>query len=452
MDALRERFYKNLYRSYHQGASFGHFISGRITALAWLFLALLVTSFIMGGNLESSVVILMSALLLGVIIVSFIWAFLRRGKVSVSRLLPETGSVDEPLSYRVRVTNVGKRPLYDIRVAEAEDDPRPTQWEFLNLKEPGEDERNIFDRIFIFYRWKWLSERGGKWEVAEDSNSFSIAAGESREMTLKLIPRRRGVIELQDIRVVLPDPFGLFQRRKKTLGDPREVLIVPKRYRLPRFELGGQSELKVGGETASIMRGEGGDFLGLREYRPGDPMRKIHWKSWARRGIPVVKQHEENRFARYGLVLDTNLEKSSPMMFEECVSIAASFVSTMDRSHCLLDLMFVRDQPEVYTAGRGTARASQLMEVLARVEANEEGGYQQLEKLIRRYASELTAAVVVLSGWDQEREDFVNNLLALGVQAKVFALIPPEGDLQTELAVHALRFDQVEQDLFAQVS
>ena len=41
----------------------------------------------------------------------------------------------------------------------------------------------------------------------------------------------------------------------------------------------------------------------------GDPLRKIHWRSWARRGKPVVKEYQEEYFSRIALVLDTFLPR-----------------------------------------------------------------------------------------------------------------------------------------------
>ncbi len=447
MPLLGDRFYRTLYRSYYQGSSMGHFVYQRVTATAWLLMGLFGVSMVIGGNLIRSVVIILSALTVGFLVVGFFWVLFRKGVVEVNRILPEQGSVDEMLTYRVRVTNRGKTLLRDVALRESEDDQRPGEWQFMNLKEPGEEKRNIFDRTFVFYRWKWLMDQGGAWEIPADSEMLSLKPGETQELRLRLKPKRRWMITLHDLRLLLPEPFGLFQRCRKTIGKEQEILVVPRRYVLPPLDLAGQSELKLGGETASSVRGEGGEFLGLREYRAGDPMRRIHWRSWARTGTPVVKQHEENRFARYGLVLDTNLNGSRPDAFEECVSVAASFVSTLDRDRCLLDLMFIRDQPQVYTAGRGVARVGILMETLARVEASGEGGYESLEKLVRRYAADLSAAVIILSGWDEERRRFLARLRRSGLSVVVFAVVTPDQEISDANGVHFLRLGQIDKDL-----
>ncbi|MGJ8696175.1 MAG: DUF58 domain-containing protein [Verrucomicrobiaceae bacterium] len=439
-------FYRWLCKNYRSGSAVGFFVRRRVTPLAWFLMGLLLISMMLGANVNQSVVVMFSALLTGLLGVGLIWAFLRRAKVSVVREVPRSGSVGEALKYSVRVTNEGRSILRDIFLRETGDDPRPTEWEFLNLKEPGEEKRNIWDRVFAFYRWKWLTDRGGRWRSLGRSKGLVVGRGKSVETRLSLLPNRRGVLRLNDVRVELPDPFGFFRRCRKTSGSMDEIVVIPRRYRLPELRLQGKSELKVGGETASNVRGEGGEFLGLREYQQGDSLRKIDWKAWARTGEPIVKENEEARFPRYGLVLDTSLRSSGPGLFEEAVSVAASFVSTMDRNRCLLDLMFVHDSPVVFTAGRGVARAEKLMEVLARVEGSEVEKYDQLKGLVLRYASEMTACVVVLSGWSEERRNFVELLRLAGLEVHVYVIGAGEAPEEAR-GMHWLRWDHVQEDL-----
>lgn len=450
MEEVREEKFLDrlLYRNYHSGSSAGYFVRQRVRPTAWLLMAILMLSMVMGANLDRSVVVVVSVILFSSLIVAFVWTLFRNGKVRAVRELPETGSVGERIRYVVRVLNLGKGELREVLFHDIDDDPRPTLWEFIHLKEPGEDRRNIFDRTFGFYRWKWLNERGGRWESHRTRTPVDLPARESRAITLTVTPKRRGVLRLEDLRICLPDPLGLFQRVIPAEAEGDEVLVIPRRYRLPAIELQGDSDLKIGGETASTIRGEGGEFMGLREYQPGDSLRKIHWKAWARTGTPIVKEYEEVRFPRYGLILDTSFEESGPELFEEAVSVAASFVSTMDREQCLLDLMFVRDEPVVYTAGRGVEKTSRLMEVLARVEGSDEGGYESLTRLIRQYAAEMTAGVVVLAGWSAARREFLEGLAALRLRTRVLVVGVGEGrppDLPRE--AHWLRWNEVEEDL-----
>lgn len=439
-------FSRWLCRNYRSASAVGNFCYRRITPVAWWIVGLLGVSVLLGINIGQSVVIILTALLCGLLSVGLCWAFLRRVKITIVREVPPTGVVGEEIRYTVHATNEGALKVGDLYLHESSDDPRPTEWEFLNLAEPGEETRNIFDRTFLFYRWKWLLERGGRWTTLGRSSALEIAPKETVMTRLSLMPNSRGVLRLEDIRVELPDPFGLFQRCRYVGQKSDEILVIPKRYKLPEPCLAAKSERTLGGEITSNVRGDGGEFLGLREYSQGDSLRRIDWKAWARTGDPIVREYEEARFPRHGLVLDTNLRESGPELFEEAVSVAASFVSTIDRSFCLLDFMFVRDSPEAFTVERGVAKSSALLDVLARVEGNAEGDYEELCRLVIRYSAEMTGCVVVLSGWDDERKLFVAKLRKVGLELSLYVIGVGEQP-EDAASVHWLRWDQVQQDL-----
>lgn len=437
-----------LYRNYNQVSAVGAYTRQRILPGAWILAGGGMTSVFLGANFQRSIVMMLTLLMLGVMMVGLVWVILRRASVSAVRETPPTGAVGEELRYDLIVRNEGRTRLTEAYLCEAGNDPRPSLWEFLNLCEPGEEERNFIDRRLGFYRWKWLMAKGGRWREGGRSLPLDLLGGEEARFTMSLVPTRRGLLVLEDLRLELPDPLGLFQRRSTTLNERAEVLIVPRRYRLPLIELGGRSELRMGGETASTVRGEGGEFLGLRDYRAGDSLRKVSWKAWARSGTPVVKEFEEVRFPRYGLVLDTMLSGGGPDVFEEAVSVAASFVSSMEKDQCLLDLMFVREEPEVFTAGRGVARPDRLMDVLARVEASKEGGYESLMRLVLAHAAEMTAAVVVFAGWSEERGEFLSALRSAGLELKAYAVgVGEEPGEVSSSGVKWLRCDRVQEDL-----
>jgi uncharacterized protein (DUF58 family) len=51
-----------------------------------------------------------------------------------------------------------------------------------------------------------------------------------------------------------------------------------------------------GGVALASNVGQSDEFVALRDYRQGDPLRHIHWRSWARAGKPVVKEFEDEFF------------------------------------------------------------------------------------------------------------------------------------------------------------
>ena len=99
-------------------------------------------------------------------------------------------------------------------------------------------------------------------------------------------------------------------------------------------------------------------------------------------GRPVVKEFEDEFFVRHALVLDTFTDPVQGEVFEEAVSVAASFACALPTQESLLDLLFIGPQSYCFTAGRGVAHVEQMLEVLASVRACTDQPFRALEHLV----------------------------------------------------------------------
>jgi uncharacterized protein (DUF58 family) len=154
--------------------------------------------------------------------------------------------------------------------------------------------------------------------------------------------------------------------------------------------------------------------MSLRDYRPGDPLQRIHWKSYARSGKPVVKEYQDEFFERHALVLDTFTDRSD-VVFEEAVSLSASFACTLDTQESLLDLMFVGSESYCYTAGRGQMQPGSLVEILAGVRISGGGTFRRLHDAVLARRAALSGCILILLAWDEARQDLVRALQQSGV-------------------------------------
>ncbi len=441
-------FARELHRNYSRGAALNFFFSRRIRpAGIGLFIVLVLATGLGFGHPRRSSVYQIFSLSAGMGLIALPWAISRRVKLSAKRELPRYATVGEHVRYTIRVTNTGKRSVSRAWISETSIDPRPTPAEFANRREPGEEKRNWFDRKTAYYRWQWLLTTKRGFDGGGSRDMLQIAPGESVRVAAELTPLKRGVIRLNDLRVFLPDPFGLFQSCRKVPSSPATLTVLPKRYLLPTLEMPGSSRFQTGDETATNAIGYSGEFVGLRDYRPGDPLRQIHWKSWARTGRPIVKELEDTYYPRYGLVLDTFLNSSNDGFFEEALSVSASFVAMIDRGESLLDLMFVKDEAHVVTAGRGLARTEKLLDVLAGVEGDETENFEDLSQLVLRHREELTSCLVVLVGWDEARAGFVKSLARGGIACA--PIIIGEGPKPPHVPGYWLESGQIERDLLS---
>lgn len=404
-----------LHKLYFRGSGIYHFLARRCRpAGIALGLVLVLATFLIIGHDRNSVYQLFS-LSLGMMLIGIPWAMSRSATVEAKRELPRLATAGEPLRYTVKVWNRGKHRLSRAWLADTPPDPRPSVADFSTLREPGEEERNGFDRRLAYFRWQWLLLGNRLFTGGFSRDHLDLKSGQQIRVFIELTPLRRGVIRFNDLRVLLPDPFGLFQRVRKVKAPVATLIVLPRRFPLPPIELPGGAAFKVSGEANTNSIGTSGEFVGLRDYRPGDPLRQIHWKSWARTGRPIVKELEDTFYPRYGLVVDTVSCDRTDHQFEEVVSVAASFAASIDTSESLLDLMFIKNEAHRVTAGRGVERAEKLLEVLAGVQPEREENFAALARLILRHRDDLTSCLVIFNGWDDARAGFLAALSRGGV-------------------------------------
>jgi uncharacterized protein (DUF58 family) len=251
--------------------------------------------------------------------------------------------------------------------------------------------------------------------------------GES-EARVEIFPLRRGVLHFTGVTVARPDPLGLFRSFVK-VDAPQSVLILPRRYSLPAIALPGALRYQEGGVALAANVGSSEEFVALRDYRPGDPLRHIHWRSWAKVGKPIVKEYEDEFFVRHALVLDTFDEEPNSEILEEAVAVAASFACTIVTQESLLDLLFVGNQSYCFTAGRGLAQPDQMLEILASVKNCADKEFETLEHLVLNHISAVSGCICVLQRWDEARREFITKLKALGVPLLVLIIVPPGGGI-----------------------
>jgi uncharacterized protein (DUF58 family) len=381
----------------------------------------------LGADTNASLCYQTFALLVCVLLASAACTPFGRPKLSLQRTLPKFGAAGERLRYRIEVRNQSRRAENALQLIEELPDPRPTFHQFVSTPEPGEEGRNWLDRTYGYYRWRWLMGRNRNAHIPELAVP-DLPFGAECTIEAELMPLRRGVLRLTGTTVACPDPFGLFRSLHKIPGR-QSVLILPKRYDMPAFNLPGSMKYQLGGVSMASSVGESEEFVALREYRPGDPLRHMHWKSFAKLGKPIVKEYQDEFFVRHALVLDTFGGPAEEEIFEEAVSVAASLACTIRNQDSLLDLMFVGPQAYCFTSGRGVGHLDQVLEVLASVQLCQEKEFNALEGLVFTHASDLSGCLCVFLRWDESRQHLVKAMLSRGVPLRVFVVTADDREL-----------------------
>lgn len=149
----------------------------------------------------------------------------------------------------------------------------------------------------------------------------------------RAIAKRRGVHCVDSVDVRSSGLAGLFEARRR-VPVPGAVTVFPRYWPVPEFPLPG----RVGVEAASVPQParDGLDVAGVREFRDGDSLRHVHWRSTARRGTLVVREFERDVHQPVALLLDTRppvgTGDGAAEAFEDLVRAAASIAHAVTRS------------------------------------------------------------------------------------------------------------------------
>ncbi|HHM13063.1 MAG TPA: DUF58 domain-containing protein [Planctomycetaceae bacterium] len=131
-----------------------------------------------------------------------------------------------------------------------------------------------------------------------------LAPKRSVRVGYKLTFPRRGTYELGPVRISTSFPLGLV-RSSAWLRYRRSVTVWPALGKLRPAWHALLRQSQLGQRTAQPRKGRlEGDYYGLREWRPGDSRRWIHWRTTARLDELTVKQFEQRRDEALTLVID----------------------------------------------------------------------------------------------------------------------------------------------------
>ena len=173
------------------------------------------------------------------------------------------------------------------------------------------------ERRLVPARWT-LRERIGK--LGE--RSAPLGAGGHARYVLRGLARGR--YEFEGSVAVIEDPFGL-ERVEQPLDSPGALLVYPRLVDLDRlFSEGGIRSHD--GRQLLLRRPSGFDLHSVREYEHGDSLRKVHWRSTARRAQLMVKELEDSPRDEVAVVLDADPDAVVGGSFDVQVRAAGSLL------------------------------------------------------------------------------------------------------------------------------
>jgi uncharacterized protein (DUF58 family) len=134
----------------------------------------------------------------------------------------------------------------------------------------------------------------------------SVRAGERVEVSSLRRAHRRGLHGPGQVTVRSAAPFGVAERRRRATVTGDGTLVVPAIEPLGALPFVRPASTTETAMHAAPRRGLGPEYLGIREYRPGDSMRHVHWASTARAGTMMVRELEQEQTRRLAIIVDAS--------------------------------------------------------------------------------------------------------------------------------------------------
>ena len=341
-----------------------NWFESRFTALGQIIVLAFVVALIFSLDPRQSFAYKFVAVLLAVLTVATINTWVQRPKLRLQRTLPQFFTVAAVGEYFIDIENRGKRATVNISVKDLLHNPN-----FATSTppvRPATRDYHWFERAIGFL--PWLEKRRIALGARTNGSAlYDIPASATHRIPLSMMPLRRGVIHFSDVEIRQSETLGVMRSVSRyPLVD--KVIVLPQRVALPNISWRSKRQFHQGGFSLAASVGDSQEFIGLRDYRPGDPLRQIHWRSFAKLGKPTIREYQDEYFDHHGLFLDTTIDSGQNDLFEAAVQCAASFVDSPRPTDSLLDLVMVEDKTWRLTAGRGASDKNRLLEHLAVIE------------------------------------------------------------------------------------
>ena len=360
-------------------------LSGRVTLVCCVVLIpySLITSTMPIYMLGLSVVFLLS--------VDVLWGWFFRPKLAMERVFPSRVAAGAEVAVAYKITNVGHRAVVNPQVD--------------TLPFPGMIQRLKLDPV-----------------------PACLEPGESMRVSGRWLAKGRGAHHAPALRCVCAFPFGLWSWGMSNRG-PESLLVYPRFTPLRRVDLTIGDMYQPAGESLSNKAGMSMEFLGCREFREGDDLRRLHMRSWARTGIPVIKEFRQEYMARAGVIVDTFFprrlfeelrERFQPRpKFEAALSLSAGVVDFFAGHDCRIDLFAAGTTVHHLGGGHGLNYLDRVLDILADLDVSTKDEYGDLTANLTPYLPMTSAVVFILCGWNKARESVVRHVRGTGVECLV---------------------------------
>ncbi len=214
---------------------------------------------------------------------------------------------------------------------------------------------------------------------------------------------KRGEYKMGPFVVYFFDPLNLFFF-KRIYHVYSGVVVYPQIFKIEKFPALTRSVLPWFGIETARSSGDDDEFYGVREYKEGEPVKKIHWISSARKNKLIVKQFQLQSF--FGTTIIFNLEKAKNLgegkesVAEYIIKIAASVAHYLTERGVSIELLAHIGEIVHLPFNKGQEHLENILRVLAVAQAESRISFREAFEEFARYIPNDSSLVAVMSDQD----------------------------------------------------
>lgn len=245
--------------------------------------ALIITICLLAG-LKSKVFLLMGISFLIPIIIFYGITRIQAHSLTLKRIVPKRGTEYQSLNVLIRVSNNSSLPLLDYKIFDSFSGNQKGRISITPYKKISARSRRTI-------KIPWVAD-GGMGE-----KTFS------------------------DLVMEVRDPMDFFTFYIKE--DKEDTIpIYPHQEKIPSIEVSFNENSFHYGELDIQKRGESINFMGIRDYRRGDPVKRINWRQTARQSKPIVN------------IFERNINKSITLIYNNALELHSGYAAESTEEYC----------------------------------------------------------------------------------------------------------------------
>ncbi|SFH86244.1 DUF58 domain-containing protein [Planctomicrobium piriforme] len=254
----------------------------------------------------------------------------------------------------------------------------------------------------------------------------SLARGQQATLPVEILGERRGEYPIPHMSIHSTFPLN-FMRIGSANVPVNKLTVVPSFHRLEQLDIPISHRYQHGGMLLESRSGNAAEYVGNREYIPGEPTKRLDFRAWARVGKPVVREYQEEFCSRVAIVLDTHVEPRWPFPprqalqeLEAAISLTAAVADSLTHMGTTIELFAAG--PDLFffqTADAQFTSFESILEILASIEPTRHNPFDQLTPAISESLESTSVVICLFTDWDETREMLVNQIIRSGCALRV---------------------------------